>query len=88
MHLLEHAFNMSLEAREIPHHLFFFELVIQVIVQYNYEWVVILINILVYAPFRLSEKEWTNLFKEREDKISHENLERLLDALGSCDVIS
>jgi len=88
LHLLEHAFDMIMEAGEIPHHLFFFELVIQAIVQHNYERAVILINTLAYAPFRVSEKQWTNLFKESEDRISHENLERLLDALGSCDVIS
>ncbi|KAK7346893.1 hypothetical protein VNO80_21417 [Phaseolus coccineus] len=88
LHLLEHAFNMILEAGEIPHHLFFFELVIQAIVQHNYERAVILINTLAYAPFRVSEKQWTNLFKESEDRISYENLEQLLDALGSCDIIS
>ncbi|XP_047161686.1 pentatricopeptide repeat-containing protein At5g67570, chloroplastic-like isoform X1 [Vigna umbellata] len=88
LHLLEHAFEMILEAGEIPHHLFFFELVIQAIVQHNYERAVILINTLAHAPFRVSEKQWTNLFKESEDRISHENLERLLDALGSCDVFS
>jgi len=88
LHLLEHAFDMILEAGEIPRHLFFFELVIQAIVQHNYDRAVILINTLAHAPFQVSEKQWTNLFKESEDRMSHENLERLLDALGSCDVVS
>ena len=88
LHLLEHAFDMILEAGEIPHHLFFFELVIQAIAQHNYERAVILINTMAYAPFRVTEKQWTNLFKESEDRISLENLERLLDALGNCDIVS
>lgn len=87
-HLLEHAFDLILEAGEIPHHLFFFELVIQAIAQHNYERAVILINTMAYAPFRVTEKQWTNLFKESEDRCSQENLERLLDALGNFDVIS
>ncbi|TKY55608.1 Pentatricopeptide repeat-containing protein [Spatholobus suberectus] len=88
LHLLEHAFDLILEAGEIPRHLFFFELVIQAIAQHNYERAVILINTMAYAPFQVTEKQWTNLFKESEDRISHENLERLLDALGNCDVVS
>ncbi|CAL0308851.1 unnamed protein product [Lupinus luteus] len=87
-HLLEHAFDMILEAGEIPHHLFFFELVIQAIAQHNYERAVILVNTMAYAPFQVAEKQWTYLFKENEDRISHENLKRLLDALTNCDVES
>ncbi|XP_027347685.1 pentatricopeptide repeat-containing protein At5g67570, chloroplastic [Abrus precatorius] len=88
LHLLEHAFDMILEAGEIPHHLFFMELVIQAIAQHSYERAIILINTMAYAPFRVTEKQWTHLFKESEDRISHEKLERLLDALGNCDVES
>ncbi|CAJ1943017.1 unnamed protein product [Sphenostylis stenocarpa] len=88
LHLLEHAFDVILEAGEVPHHLFFFELVIQAIAQHNYERAVILINTLAYAPFRVSEQQWTKLFKESEDRIRHENLERLLDALGRCDAVA
>ncbi|KAE9614240.1 putative tetratricopeptide-like helical domain, pentacotripeptide-repeat region of PRORP [Lupinus albus] len=87
-HLLEHAFDTILEAGEIPHHLFFFELVIQAIAQNNYERAVILVNTMAYAPFRVSEKQWTYLFKENEDRINHENLKSLLDALTNCDVVS
>lgn len=79
---------MLLEAGEVPHHLFFFELVIQAIAQHNYDRAVILVNTMAYAPFRVTEKQWTDLFKENNDRISHENLERLLDALGNCDVVS
>ncbi|XP_061365583.1 pentatricopeptide repeat-containing protein At5g67570, chloroplastic [Gastrolobium bilobum] len=87
-HLLEHVFDMILEAGEIPHHILFFELVIQAIAQHNYERAVILVDTMAYAPFRVTEKQWTVLFKENEDRISHENLEQLLDALGNCDVVS
>lgn len=87
-HLLEHAFDMILEAGEIPHHLFFFELVIQATAQHNYERAVILVNTIAYAPFQVTEKQWTDLFKENQDRISHENLQRLLDALGNCEVVS
>ncbi|OIV89398.1 hypothetical protein TanjilG_22230 [Lupinus angustifolius] len=87
-HLLEHAFDTILEAGEIPHHLLFFELVIQAIIQNNYERAVILVNTMAYAPFQVSEKQWTYLFKENEDRISLENLKSLLDALTNCDVVS
>ncbi|KAL2322847.1 hypothetical protein Fmac_027226 [Flemingia macrophylla] len=86
--LLEHAFDLVLEAGEIPYPLFFFELVIQAIAQHNYERAAILINTMAYAPFQVTEKQWTNLFKESKNRISHENLERLLDAVGNCDVTS
>jgi hypothetical protein len=88
LHLLEHAFDMILEAGEIPQHLFFFELMIQAITQHTYERAIILLSTMAYAPYRVTEKQWTELFKENEDKINHENLERLFDALGNCDVVS
>ncbi|CAJ2635264.1 unnamed protein product [Trifolium pratense] len=88
LHLLEHAFDMILEAGEIPQHLFFFELMIQAITQHNYERAVILLSTMAYAPYRVTEKQWTELFKENEDRINHENLERLLDALSNCNVVS
>ncbi|XP_015959971.2 LOW QUALITY PROTEIN: pentatricopeptide repeat-containing protein At5g67570, chloroplastic [Arachis duranensis] len=87
-HLLEHEFDMILEAGEIPHRMFFFELVIQAISQHNYERAVILVNTMAYAPFRVTEKQWTDMFKENKDRINHENLQRLLDSLGNCDVVS
>ncbi|XP_050871623.1 pentatricopeptide repeat-containing protein At5g67570, chloroplastic isoform X2 [Lathyrus oleraceus] len=88
LHLLEHAFDMILEAGEIPRHLFFFELVIQAMTQDNYERAVVLLSTMAYAPYRVTEKQWTKLFKENEDRIDHENLELLLDSLGNCTVVS
>ncbi|KAI4327341.1 hypothetical protein L6164_019814 [Bauhinia variegata] len=87
-YLLEHAFDMILEAGDIPHPLYFLELVIQAIAQNNYERAVFLVNTMAYAPFQVSEKQWTELFMENEERIGHENLEHLLDALGNCDVVS
>lgn len=86
-HLLEHAFDVILESGEIPHLLYFMELVIQATAQHNYERAVVLVNTMAYAPFQVSEKQWTDLFKENQDRISLENLEQLLDALGDCDVV-
>ncbi|MED6139328.1 Pentatricopeptide repeat-containing protein, chloroplastic [Stylosanthes scabra] len=86
--LLEHEFDMILEAGEIPPQIFFFELVIQALSQHNYEQAVILVNTMAYAPFRVTEKQWTDMFKENKDRINHENLQQLLDSLGNCDVVS
>lgn len=88
LHLLEHAFDMILEAGEIPHHPFFFELVIQAMTRDNYDRAVVLLSTMAYAPYRVTEKQWTGLFKENEDRINHENLELLLNSLGNCTVTS
>ncbi|KAI9074583.1 hypothetical protein K1719_043424 [Acacia pycnantha] len=85
-HLLEHAFDVILEASEIPPPLFFMELVVQATACHNYERAVILVTTMAYAPFRVSEKQWTDLFKENQGRINLEKLEQLLDALGKCDV--
>ncbi|MED6193931.1 hypothetical protein PIB30_119019 [Stylosanthes scabra] len=87
-HLLEHEFDMILEAGEIPPQIFFFELVIQALSQHNYERAVVLVNTMAYAPFRVTEKQWTDVFKENKDRINHENLQQLLGSLGNCDVVS
>ncbi|XP_058765469.1 pentatricopeptide repeat-containing protein At5g67570, chloroplastic-like [Vicia villosa] len=88
LHLLEHAFDMILEAGEIPHRPFFFELVIQAMTRDNYDRAVVLLRTMAYAPYRVTEKQWTGLFKENEDRINHENLELLLNSLGNCTVTS
>lgn len=86
-HLLEHAFDVILESGDIPHSDLFMELVIQATAQHNYERASVLVNTMAFAPFQVSEKQWTDLFKENQDRISHENLEQLLDAIGNCDVV-
>ncbi|XP_025014237.2 pentatricopeptide repeat-containing protein At5g67570, chloroplastic isoform X1 [Ricinus communis] len=87
-HLLEHAFDAALEAGEIPHHLLFTEMVFQATAQQNYERAVVLVNTLALAPFKISEKQWIDLFQKNGDKITQDGLEKLLDALRSSDVAS
>lgn len=41
---------------------------------------------MAHAPFVVSEKQWTDLFVTDEDRISRDNLEKLLDSLHNCDV--
>ncbi|CAK7339749.1 unnamed protein product [Dovyalis caffra] len=87
-HLLEHAFNEILEAGEIPHPLFFTEMVFQATAQENYERAVTLVNTMAHASFQISERQWTYLFEKNGEKISQDSLEKLLDAVGHCDMAS
>ncbi|KAL5755095.1 hypothetical protein ACOSP7_023315 [Xanthoceras sorbifolium] len=86
--LLEHAFDTLLEAGEIPHPLFFTEMLIQATAQNNYEKAVTLVNTMAYSPFQISEKQWTELFEENRDRIGQDSLENLLNALYNCDATS
>ncbi|KAJ7952750.1 Pentatricopeptide repeat [Quillaja saponaria] len=87
-HLLEHAFETILEAGEIPPLLFFTELILQATAQHNYQRAVILVNTMAYAPFQFSASQWTELLKKNGDRITHKNLEQLLDTLDTCPVAS
>ncbi|XP_040999766.1 pentatricopeptide repeat-containing protein At5g67570, chloroplastic [Juglans microcarpa x Juglans regia] len=85
-YLLEHAFDTILEAGEVPHPLFFTEMFVQATAQCSYERAVTLVNTMAYAPFQVSERQWTDLFKNNGDRISEESLVKLLEALGNCEV--
>ncbi|PQQ07606.1 hypothetical protein Pyn_34523 [Prunus yedoensis var. nudiflora] len=85
-YLLEHAFDMSLEAGEIPHTLIFIEMVFQATAQHDYKRAVTLVNAMAHAPFQVSERQWTDLFEKNGDTITQDGLEKLLDALHNCDV--
>ncbi|XP_054809240.1 pentatricopeptide repeat-containing protein At5g67570, chloroplastic [Prosopis cineraria] len=85
-HLLEHAFDVILESGEIPPPLFFMDLVVQATAYHNYERAAVLVTTMAYAPFQVSEKQWTDLFKENQGRINLEKLDLLLDALSKCDV--
>lgn len=61
-------------------------MICQATAQHNYERAVTLINAMAHAPFVVSEKQWTDLFVTDEDRISRDNLEKLLDSLHNCDV--
>lgn len=63
-------------------------MLIQAIAQSNYEKAVTLINTMAYAPFHITERQWTELFKSNEDRISRDKLEKLLNALCNCNAAS
>lgn len=85
---MEHAFETTLEAGEIPHPSWFTEMVLQVTARHDYERAVTLVNALAYAPFQITEKQWKELFEKNTDRISGDHLEKLLAALDNCDVAS
>lgn len=87
-YILEHAFDSLLEAGEIPHPLFFTEMICEATARGNYERAVSLISTVALAPFQISERQWTDLFEENKDRIRQENLKKLLNALCKCDVSS
>ncbi|XP_062004814.1 pentatricopeptide repeat-containing protein At5g67570, chloroplastic isoform X1 [Rosa rugosa] len=87
-YLLEHAFDTTLEAGEIPHQLFFIEMVYQATARHDYKRAATLVNTMAYAPFQVSERQWTDVFEKNEDGISQDGLTKLLDALQHCDVTS
>ncbi|KAH7511218.1 hypothetical protein FEM48_ZijujUnG0037000 [Ziziphus jujuba var. spinosa] len=87
-HLLEHAFDTTLEAGEIPHPSWFTEMVFQVIAREDYERAITLINTMAYSPFQVSEKQWKELLEKNRDRISKDHQEKLLAAMDNCDVAS
>ncbi|KAF3439065.1 hypothetical protein FNV43_RR17340 [Rhamnella rubrinervis] len=87
-HLLEHAFETTLEAEEIPHPSWFTEMVLQVTARHDYERAVTLVNTMAYAPFQISEKQWKELIEKNRDRISGDHLEKLMVALDNCDAAS
>lgn len=84
-YLLDHAFDSILEAGQIPHPLLFTEMILQLIVQENYEQAVTLVKAMGYAPFQVTERQWTELFEVSMDRICWNNLKKLSDALSDCD---
>ncbi|GMJ03848.1 embryo defective 1408, DELAYED GREENING 1, EMBRYO DEFECTIVE 246, thermo sensitive leaf color 1 [Hibiscus trionum] len=87
-HLLEHAFEASLEGGEIPHPLIFTEMLIQATLKSNYEKAVTLVNTMAQAPFQVSEKQWTEHFVKNGDRVTQGCLVKLLDALSSSELSS
>lgn len=87
-HLLEHAFDAFLEAGEIPSPLYFTEMVLQTTARQDYKRAVTLVNAMALAPFQVSEEQWKELFEKNRDRISQNNLEKLLDSLDNCDMKS
>lgn len=80
-HLLEHTFEAILEAGEIPHSLLFTEMVCIALELGDYTRSAAIVNTMAYAPFQVSEKQWTDLFEKDKDRISLECLKTFLEVL-------
>lgn len=86
--LLEHAFDAVLEDGEIPHPLFFTELLCHATAKGDYQRAITLINTVALASFQISEEKWTDLFEEHQNWLTQENLQKLSDHLLDCDYVS
>ncbi|KAG2327183.1 hypothetical protein Bca52824_009911 [Brassica carinata] len=86
--LLEHAFDAILEDGEIPHPLFFTEMLCHATAKSDYQRAITLINTVALASFQISEEEWSDTFEENQDWITQENLQKLSDYILDCDYAS
>lgn len=86
-HLLEHAFDMILEAGEIPPLSFFLEMVCQATSQQDYKRAVRIINTMAHAPYIVGEQQWIEFFEMNEGRITRDYLKELLDTLMSRDLV-
>ncbi|XP_024025463.1 pentatricopeptide repeat-containing protein At5g67570, chloroplastic [Morus notabilis] len=87
-HLLEHAFDAILEAGEIPNSQYFTEMVLQATARHDYDRAVTLVNAAALAPFQVTEEQWKDFFEKNRERISQDNLEKLLRSLDNCNVKS
>ncbi|GJR88934.1 pentatricopeptide repeat-containing protein [Tanacetum coccineum] len=85
-HLLEHAFDVMLEAGEIPPSSFFVEIICRSMIQDDYDRALTILNSMAHAPFQVREKEWRGLFEEYKGKITRTHLRKLFDQIGTHDV--
>ncbi|XP_076950938.1 pentatricopeptide repeat-containing protein At5g67570, chloroplastic-like [Bidens hawaiensis] len=85
-HLLEHAFDVMLEAGEIPPSSFFVEIICRAMIQDDFDRALTILNSMAHAPFEVREKEWRGLFEEYKGKITRTHLRKLLDKIDSNDV--
>ncbi|XP_056842511.1 pentatricopeptide repeat-containing protein At5g67570, chloroplastic [Raphanus sativus] len=86
--LIEHAFDAILEDGEIPHPLFFTEMLCHATAKGDYQRAITLINTVALASFQISEEEWSDLFEENQDWVTRENLQKLSDYILDCDYAS
>lgn len=86
--LIEHAFDAILEDGEIPHSLFFTEMLCHATAKGDYQRAITLINTVALASFQISEEEWSDLFEENQDWVTRENLQKLSDYILDCDYAS
>lgn len=59
-------------------------MILQLTTQDNYDQAVTLVKAMGYAPFQVSERQWTELFEANTDRICWSNLKKLSDALSNC----
>ncbi|KAK1433147.1 hypothetical protein QVD17_10053 [Tagetes erecta] len=85
-HLLEHAFDVMLEAGEIPPSSFFVEIICRAMIQDDYDRALTILNSMAHAPFQVREKEWRGLFEEYKGKITRSHLRKLLDKIDTHDI--
>lgn len=82
-HLLEHAFELILEAGEIPPLPFFTEMACQAVIRCDYEKAVNIFNVMAHAPFQVGFQEWVNFFERNRDRMDQAAVKELQDKLAS-----
>lgn len=82
LHLLEHAFDSTLEAGEVPHFSFFTELIFQAAIQHDHAKAARILKAMSLAPFQVSEKHWIEIFQENRDLINVTGLRHLSESLS------
>ncbi|KAK4789700.1 hypothetical protein SAY86_017004 [Trapa natans] len=83
-YLLEHAFNMILEAGEVPQPSIFLEMVVLAAFQHDYRRAVTIVTLMGHASFQVTEKQWIEIFQRNNRRISGVCCENLLVALRGC----
>ncbi|KAG0448183.1 hypothetical protein HPP92_027948 [Vanilla planifolia] len=64
-HILEHAFDTTLESGEIPHSSLFMEMLCQAIIQQDFRRSTPLLNAMALACMEVSERQWTKSLKKK-----------------------
>ncbi|CAN6459729.1 unnamed protein product [Victoria cruziana] len=77
-HLLDHAFDMLLEAGEIPCQSLFMEMICQNLSRLDYERSVTLIKSMEHALLHVNDKQWIDLFRRNSVRIGKEKIQKLL----------
>lgn len=85
-HLLEHAFETTLESGEIPHPMLFTEMICLAMFQDDYEKATKIVNSMAHAPFQLNENDWADIIEKNKDRISDEHLKKLYITLGESNL--
>ncbi|KAF3792498.1 Pentatricopeptide repeat-containing protein [Nymphaea thermarum] len=87
-HLLEHAFDMLLEAGAIPCQLLFMEMICQNIARLDFERAVTLIKGMEHALLHVNDRQWIDLFRRNHVRIGKEKVQKLLSFFDHCNTMS